>query len=377
MSEVLTAVSPDILDSLGGIDPASSLAAARQTREAATRHTQGSYEAIFSAVAAENSELPLSLRFWLAEKIALLQQDEILQRFYAERLADFPLPDTSPALQRAQAWVERLTTAPVSATPEQLRDLQQVGWSTEDIVTLSQLVAFVNFQSRLLRGYRLIAGRDVKTHPALSAVAGSWHTQPQTHSGKAAPQAFTQAELGWEPWISAKPLAEYNEAEQAILARYGHTDSDYFRLLGRNLPVLEQRTLTDKGIFYTPGGLPRKERELVAAVTSKVNGCIFCASVHARKASQLSKQTEDVQRLLDVEPGDELGQGQSPRWQAIIDFAARLSATPALADAHDLARLREQGLDTLEIVDVVQSAAFFSWANRLMLTLGEPFWPED
>lgn len=376
MSEVLTAVSPDILDALGGIDSASSLAAARQTREAATRHTQGSYEAIFNAAADENSSLPLSLRFWLAEKIALLQQDDILQRFYAEHLADFPAPDTSPALQRAQAWVERLTTAPVSATPEQLRDLQQAGWSTEDIVTLSQLAAFVNFQSRLLRGYRLIAGRDVKTHPALSAVAGSWHTQPQTRSGKAAPQAFTQAELGWEPWLNAKPLADYNEAEQAILARFGHTDSDYFRLLGRNLPVLEQRTLTDKGVFYTPGGLPRKERELVAAVTSKVNGCIFCASVHARKASQLSKQTEDVQRLLDVEPGDELGQGQSPRWQAIIDFAARLSATPALADAHDLARLREQGLDTLEIVDVVQSAAFFSWANRLMLTLGEPFWPE-
>ena len=376
MSEVLTAVSPDILETLGGIDPTSSLAAARQTREAATRHTQGSYEAIFSSSAAEGSDLVLSLRFWLAEKIALLQQDDILQRFYAERLADFPAPTLSPALQRAQAWVERLTTAPVSATPEQLRDLQQAGWSTEDIVTLSQLVAFVNFQSRLLRGYRLIAGRDVKTHPALSAVAGSWHTQPQAHSGKPAPQAFTQAELGWEPWLSAKPLDEFNEAEQAVLARFGHTDSDYFRLLGRNLPVLEQRTLTDKGIFYTPGGLPRKERELVAAVTSKVNGCIYCASVHARKASQLSKQTEDVQRLLDVEPGDELEQGQSPRWQAIIDFSARLSATPALADAHDLARLREQGLDTLEIVDVVQSAAFFSWANRLMLTLGEPFWPE-
>ena len=377
MSEVLNAVSSDILDSLAGIGPNSPLAAARQTRDAATRHTQGSYDAIFTADTEEDSALPLSLRFWLAEKITLLQQDEILQRFYADRLADFPAPTLTPALQRAQAWVERLTTAPVSASPEQLHDLQQAGWSAKDIVTLSQLVAFVNFQSRLLRGYRLIAGRDVKTHPALSAVAGSWHTQSQTHSGKAAPQAFTQAELGWEPWLSAKPLAEFNEEEQAILARFGHTDSDYFRLLGRNLPVLEQRTLTDKGIFYTPGGLPRKERELVAAVTSKVNGCIFCASVHARKASQLSKQTEDVQRLLDVAPGDELGQGQSPRWQAIIDFSARLSATPALADAHDLARLREQGLDTLEIVDVVQSAAFFSWANRLMLTLGEPFWPES
>lgn len=170
-------------------------------------------------------------------------------------------------------------------------------------------------------------------------------------------------------------LRDFTADEQTILARFGHADSDYFRLLGRNLPVLEQRTLTDKGIFYTAGGLPRAERELAAAVASKVNGCIFCASVHARKASQLSKQQEAIQRLLEVTPGAALEQGQSPRWQALISFAARLSATPAQADALDIAHLREQGLTTLEILDLVQSVAFFAWANRLMLTLGEPFWP--
>jgi alkylhydroperoxidase family enzyme len=30
------------------------------------------------------------------------------------------------------------------------------------------------------------------------------------------------------------------------------------------------------------------------------------------------------------------------------------------------------GLDDAEIVDVINSAAFFNWANRLMLSLGEP-----
>ncbi|MBI0487647.1 alkylhydroperoxidase domain protein, partial [Dickeya dianthicola] len=208
-----------------------------------------------------------------------------------------------------------------------------------------------------------------------AAIAGRWHTQAQTHSGKTAPDAFTQGELGWEPWVPAKPLAAFTADEQAILARFGHTDSDYFRLLGRNLPVLEQRTLTDKGIFYTSGGLPRKDRELAAAVVSKVNGCIYCASVHARKASQLSKQDDAVQRLLDVPPGGDLAAGQDARWQAIITFAAQLSTTPSQTNARDLARLREQGLDTLEILDLIQSAAFFAWANRLMLTLGEPFWP--
>ena len=38
-----------------------------------------------------------------------------------------------------------------------------------------------------------------------------------------------------------------------------------------------------------------------------------------------------------------------------------------------LTALREQGLDTLSLLDVIQSAAFFAWENRLMLTLGKPF----
>ena len=42
-----------------------------------------------------------------------------------------------------------------------------------------------------------------------------------------------------------------------------------------------------------------------------------------------------------------------------------------------MARLRELGLSDLEILDVSQAASFFSWANRLMLTLGEPYYPES
>ena len=33
------------------------------------------------------------------------------------------------------------------------------------------------------------------------------------------------------------------------------------------------------------------------------------------------------------------------------------------------------GLDDLAIADVIQGAAFFNWANRLMLSLGEPALP--
>ncbi|WP_192456284.1 alkylhydroperoxidase domain protein [Musicola keenii] len=364
----------DILQQLAEIPPNTDLAQARTVRDAATRHTQGSHEALFSASADGN--LTPTLRFLLAEKISGWHQDSVLQRFYAGRLTDFPVPADSDALQLALAHAERLTLRPATANHEHLHALLQAGWTTDDIVTLSQLTAFVSFQSRLLRGFRLLAGQPVAETDTVVAAAGTWHTQPLTHNGKPAPLAFTQEELAWEPWIPAKPLAEFSAAEQAVLEKFGHTHSDYFRLLGRNQPVLEQRTLTDKGIFYTSGGLPRAERELAAAVASKVNGCIYCASVHARKASQLAKRHDAVQHLLAVAPGGDLGAEQEPRWQAIIDVAARLSVTPAQLNPQDIERLRQQGLSTLEILDLIQSAAFFAWANRLMLTLGEPFQPQ-
>jgi alkylhydroperoxidase family enzyme len=37
-----------------------------------------------------------------------------------------------------------------------------------------------------------------------------------------------------------------------------------------------------------------------------------------------------------------------------------------------LAGLRSVGLDDLEILDLTGATAFFAWANRLMLTIGEP-----
>jgi uncharacterized peroxidase-related enzyme len=49
-----------------------------------------------------------------------------------------------------------------------------------------------------------------------------------------------------------------------------------------------------------------------------------------------------------------------------------LTATPSRFGQSEIEGLRQAGLDDLEIVDVINGAAFFNWANRLMLSLGEP-----
>lgn len=190
----------------------------------------------------------------------------------------------------------------------------------------------------------------------------------------APPLSFTQEHLGWVPWL--EPLAEdqlTQEHYDALVDR-GRAKNEYFRLLARDPASLHARTLTDKDIFYnTVNGLPRAERELAATATSRLNGCIFCASVHSRFAAHHSKKPGDVQRLLD----SGLDAEQAPRWRAIIDAAAALTSTPSALDPGHIAALRNAGLDDGEISDVVHGAAFFNWANRLMLSLGEPIAPSS
>jgi alkylhydroperoxidase domain protein len=183
------------------------------------------------------------------------------------------------------------------------------------------------------------------------------------------PPVFTQEEIGWVPWLEPLALSDLTPRHWAGLVDEARSKSDYFMLLVRDPGVLEARTLTDKDIFYnSDGGLPRAERELAALAVSRFNGCIFCASVHARFASTYSKRRNDIERLLGEGVGADVGE----RWNAIVAASITLTRTPSALTSEHVRRLRDAGLDDLAIADLIQSAAFFNWANRLMLSLGEP-----
>jgi alkylhydroperoxidase domain protein len=186
------------------------------------------------------------------------------------------------------------------------------------------------------------------------------------------PVQFTRDELGWLPWLP--PIAEdaLTERHLAGLVDRGRAKSDYFRLLAHDPEVLGARTRTDKDIFYNPqGGLPRNARELAATAVSRRNGCIFCASVHARFAAHYSKRPEDVDLLLK----QGINVSLERQWQQIVQFASALSATPSEITDAGVAQLFSDGYSEAEILDLIYASAFFNWANRLMLSLGEPSVP--
>jgi len=79
----------------------------------------------------------------------------------------------------------------------------------------------------------------------------------------------------------------------------------------------------------------------------------------AKQDLLLEALTEDYTRA-ELDPAD---------W-AILDYAHKLTVTPAAIDASDVEGLREVGLDDRGIHDVCAITAYFNFVNRMADGLG-------
>ena len=186
-------------------------------------------------------------------------------------------------------------------------------------------------------------------------------------------KGFTSASLEWRAWLDKIDLARATPEQLAVLEE-SHPKamvSDYYLFLVHQPEILRQRSTAFNAIMYAPGGLSRAERELGATVVSRINGCVYCASVHAQRFEQMAKRNDAIAQVFD----DPYTAGTTERERAIAAFSIELTAAPDQVSADSIARLHAVGLGDDEILDLMHSVAIFAWANRLMLNLGEPVYP--
>jgi uncharacterized protein YciW len=149
---------PDVMDTLASLPDGSPLAALRRQRPDVVRHLQGSDDAIFAP--AHHGGLTRPEREACAMRVAGLLRDSTLEEYYHRRLV--ALGEMHP-LNGARgecilAHVDRVTLDPADATKADIDALLAAGLSPHAIVSLSQLIAYVNFQSRVRAGLRMLKG---------------------------------------------------------------------------------------------------------------------------------------------------------------------------------------------------------------------------
>ncbi len=193
----------DVIDALVGITPGSPLSAIRVRRPEARAHAQATYRALFAPAAPGN--VTAQERFAVGGFVAGLHGATAIAVYYVARLAESgasaalkeavdaaiaeartngpygrypagPLsredsdglsyrvgaairPRLGPRLTAAFEHAHMLVFHPRDAAPAALQALLGAGWSTTDIVTLSQIGAFLSFQIRVVTGLRILAAR--------------------------------------------------------------------------------------------------------------------------------------------------------------------------------------------------------------------------
>jgi uncharacterized protein YciW len=148
----------DVMDTLAGLADNSPLAMLRRQRPDVVEHLQGSDDAIFAPV--HHGGLTRPERESCAMRVANLLRDSVLEEHYRRRL--MALGEMHP-LNGARgecilAHVDRVTLDPADSSKADIDALLAAGLTRHAVVSLSQLIAYVNFQSRVLAGLRMLKG---------------------------------------------------------------------------------------------------------------------------------------------------------------------------------------------------------------------------
>ncbi len=372
----------DLVDQLVGLKADSAAYAVRHQRDKVAAATQGSYDALFDPAL---PGLTLAERLLVALYAARLTPSPALAAHYHQRLVEAgasaadiqvaesgkPADAADPRLAAILEFTRKLIEKPVEGDEAALKTLPAAGVSTPAVVTLSQLVAFLSYQVRLVAGLQAMQAQAAKPAAAGTPPAPFPANTAATEPGAVIKaHGFTNEVLEWKAWLDVVQVDSATPEQIAVLEE-SHPKakvSDYYLFLVYQPEILRQRSTAFNAIMYAPGGLSRAERELGATVVSRVNGCVYCASVHAQRFEQLAKRNDVIAQVFE----DPATAGTTARELAIGKFSIQITDAPASVDAASIQALKDVGLSDGEVLDLLHSDAIFAWANRLMLNLGEP-----
>jgi uncharacterized peroxidase-related enzyme len=143
--------------------------------------------------------------------------------------------------------------------------------------------------------------------------------------------------------------------------------------MSRNPRVLHASIELYREIMFGESGLSRRERELLATVTSSAQDCYYWTTAHADDLRAEGADEETAEHAQhDYRKAD-----LSSRERALCDFAVKLTHAAATVEQSDIDLLRGEQLDDTEISDAIQVVGYFNYVTRVADGVGiddEPEW---
>lgn len=172
--------------------------------------------------------------------------------------------------------------------------------------------------------------------------------------------------MSWIRQIDEKEAeGELAAAYARLIAQRGRV-SNILKVHSLRPGALDDHLALYMGLMFGPGGLSRRERELVAVAVSQANGCAYCAAHHLEALARYERDAKLLRQLsMSVEQAP-LGQ----RHYALVRYAAKLTRSPNAMQEADVQALRNAGLEDAEVLLLNLVVAYFNFVNRIALGLG-------
>jgi uncharacterized peroxidase-related enzyme len=165
---------------------------------------------------------------------------------------------------------------------------------------------------------------------------------------------------------SVRPILEQNKRQNGYL-------ENWIISLALNPGTLKRAIAYFQSLFDpNEGQLTPVERELIAVVVSAENGCAYCETHHTKG---LAHALKDPIRARRIAAGYDHVPDLTPREKALADLAIKITRDPATVTDTDVNGLRYLGLDDKVILEVIETAAFFNYTNRVGISINNI--PED
>jgi uncharacterized peroxidase-related enzyme len=118
-------------------------------------------------------------------------------------------------------------------------------------------------------------------------------------------------------------------------------------------------------IMEADSGLTKAEREMIAVAVSAENHCFYCLVSHGAILRIRSKNPTQADTIAANYRAADL----TPRQRAMLDYAVKITRASDTCADEDIDALRAHGFSDEDIMDIIQTAAFFNYSNRVASAL--------
>lgn len=135
----------------------------------------------------------------------------------------------------------------------------------------------------------------------------------------------------------------------------------------RGIAALHQIIMREASAFS------KGERELMASLTSVLNGCTYCTGIHEATAEAFGVEPGLLEQLVEDIDSANIDERLKP----VMHFVARLTQQPSRMTTADTQAMLDAGWDEKAMYDAVCVCAFYSFMNRYVDGTGLEAAPEE